>query len=212
MSFKMMTKASPFFILLFALYSAGCSTILPGSQPLFGEIAPLPDEEICRVAVLPFVNDSEYPLGDAIVTKVFSAQLQNVGGSLEVQEGNILKTYHQLHILPGVAPTPEQLHIIGDRINAQLIITGIVIDMREDRGPDNTVVPLIILEVQIHDGRTGEPLSKTYHRRWGSDYTKVMHFGTIHTVTGLTRQIAMEIINLWLQKGILQCNNVSRQS
>jgi len=205
-----MTKACTFFILFFAMYSAGCSPLLPGNQPVFGEIAPLPDEQVCRVGVLPFLNDSKYPLGDALATKIFSAQLQNVGGSLEIQEGNILKAYRQLHILPGLAPTPEQLLIIGDRINAQLLITGIVIEMREDRGPDNTVVPLVILEVQIHDGRSGEPLSKTYHRRWGSDYTKVMHFGTIHTITGLTRQIAMEIINLWLKKGILQCNNVSR--
>lgn len=208
----MTTRVRALFIVLLALYSSGCSALSYDDQPILGVMAPLPDELVCRVAVLPFINDSKYPQGDIIATKIFSAQFQNVEGSLEIQEGDILKVYRQLHIFPGVAPNLDQLQIIADRVNAQLLITGIVIEMREDRGLDGTVGPLVILEVQIHDGRTGEPLSKTYHRRRGSDYTKVMHFGTIHSVSGLTRQIALEIINLWFKKGLMQCNNDSPRS
>ncbi|MEJ2033737.1 MAG: hypothetical protein P8Y63_12025 [Deltaproteobacteria bacterium] len=158
------------------------------------------------MAVLPFLSDSDFPLADAIAGKVFATQLQESGDYLISQEGDILKVYKQLHILPGVAPTTEQLQIIADQVHAQLLITGVVLEMREDRGEHNTVNPLLVEEVQIRDGHSGETLWTTYHRRQGSDYKKTMHFGTIHTVSGLSRQMAVEIINLWFKKGLPQCD------
>jgi hypothetical protein len=169
-------------------------------------MAPLPPGPICRVAVLPFLNDSDFPLGDAIVSKVFAMQFQDSHNSLVIQEGDILKVYQQLHILPGEAPSLEQLQIIADRVNADLLITGIVLELREDRDKHSTVNPVLILNIQIHDGRNGETLWNAFHRRQGTDYKKTMHFGTIHTVTGLSRQMAEEIINLWFNKGLTQCD------
>lgn len=107
--------------------------------------------------------------------------------------------------MPGVSPTTEQFQIIAARINAQILVTGIIMEMREDPGEHRTVNPLLVLEVQIR-GRNGETLWTTFHRRQGTDYKKSMHFGTIHTVTGLSRQVAEEIINLWFKKGLKQCN------
>ena len=166
----------------------------------------MPSGRICRVAVLPFLNDSDFLFADAIVSKVFSAQLQEMGDYLIVQDGDILKIYQQLHILPGVAPTLEQLQIIADRAHAQLLISGVVLEMRENRGEHGTVNPLLIEEIQIRDGRNGETLWTVFHRRQGTDYKKTMHFGTLHTVTGLSRQMTEEIINLWFKKGLTQCN------
>lgn len=180
-------------------------------MPLYRQLAPLPADPVCRVAVLPFLNDSDFPLGDAIVSKVFTMQFQDSGNYLVIQEGDILKVYQQLHILPGVAPPLDQLQIIANRVNAQLLITGIILEMREDRGEHGTVNPMLIMDIQIRDGRSGETLWNTFHRRQGTDYKKTMHFGTIHTVTGLSRQMAEEIINLWLNKGLTQCD-VSPQS
>ena len=180
----------------------GCGT----QYPVHRQMAHLPAGKICRVAVLPFLNDSDFPLGDAIVSKVFEARLQNTGDYFIIQEGNILETYQQLHILPGTPPSLEQLHIIADRVNAQVLITGIVLEMREDPGEHKTVNPILIMEIQIRDGRNGEILWKTLHRRQGTDYKKTMHFGTIHTVTGLSRQMAEEIINLWFKKGLTKCS------
>ena len=160
--------------------------------------------------MLPFLNDSEYPLGDTIFKKTFAMQLQNSSNYMIIQEGDILKAYQQLHILPGQVPTFEQLQIIADRVYAHLLITGFIVEMREDPSYEG-VNPLIILEIQIRDVRSGETLWKTFHRRQGTDYKKTMHFGTVHTVTGLSRKMAEEIINLWLEKGLPQCD-VSPQS
>jgi len=190
-------------VLLCGSFCAGCAA---GQLPLQQQLTPLPSGPICRVAVLPFLNDSDFPLGDAIVSKVFAAQFQASGDYQLSQEGDILDIYQQLHLLPGTAPTLEQMRIIADRVNAQLLITGIVLEMRENRGEHGTVNPLLVEEIQIRDGRSGETLWTTFHRRQGTDYKKTMHFGTIHTVTGLSRQMAEEIINLWFEKGLAQCN------
>ena len=197
-----------FFILLLGLLSTGCAG--NDQLPLHRQMTPLPSGPICRVAVLPFLNDTDFPLGDAIVNKVFTTQFQDSGNYLIIQEGDILKVYQQLHILPGIAPSLDQLQIIADRVNVQLLITGIVIEMREDRGEYNTVNPVLIMEIQIRDGRNGEMLWTAFHRRQGTDYKTTMHFGTIHTVTGLSRQMAEEIINLWIKKGLNQCNVLPR--
>lgn len=194
--------------MLLAVLIGGCGTTLPGGRqlPLHRQAKPLPPEPVCRVAVLPFLSDSDYPLADAILNKVFTAQFEESGDHLVVQEGDILKIYQQLHLLPGEAPTLEQLQIVADRVNAQLLIGGNVLEMREAPGEHGTVNPMIVMELEIRDGRNGEILWTAFHRRQGTDYNKVMHFGTIHTVAGLGRQMAEEIINLWFKKGLPQCN------
>lgn len=174
------------------------------------EMAQLPPAPVCRVAVLPFLNDSDFPQGAVIAQKIFQAEFQSAGDYQVLQEADIRKTYQQRHIYTGWAPSLEAMKIVADRVNAQLLISGIVLEMREDPGPHLTVNPKIVLEIQIRDGRTGEVLWTTYHRRLGSDYTKTMHFGTIHSIAGLCRQMAIEIINLWFEKGLPQCNVLSR--
>jgi hypothetical protein len=195
-------------LLVFAAFSAGCASLWTSfdSLPMHRQVGPLPTVPVCRVAVLPFLNDSEFPFGDALVQKVFSAQFQQMNDHRVIQEGEVAKVYQQLHLLPGAAPSLEQYRIIADRVGAQLLLTGIVLEMRETPGEHQTVNPQLILEIQLRDAWSGEVLWTTFHRREGTDYKKTMHFGTIHTVTGLCRQMAEEIFNLWRKKGFAQCN------
>lgn len=201
-------KYKYFLPIFFLLAGVGCSPLLPWTDgvPMRREVSPLPSENGCRIAVLPFLNDSEFPQGGLLVQKVFAAQLLSSGEHLLTPEGDIVKAYQQLHLLPGAAPTLEQLRIIADRVNAPLLLTGIVLEMREGRSEHQTVNPQLILEVELRDPVNGEILWTTFHRRKGTDYKKTMHFGTLHTVTGLCRQMAEEIINLWYEKGFSQCN------
>jgi len=196
------------FLPILLLACVGCSPLLSWSNrvPMHREVSPLSSGTGCRIAVLPFLNDSEYPQGGVLVQKVFAAQLLSSGEHLLTPEGDIVKTYQQLHLLPGATPTLEQLRIVADRVNAPLLLTGIVLEMREKRSEHQTVNPQLTMEVELRDSVSGEILWTTFHRRNGTDYTKTMHFGTLHTVTGLSRQMAEEIINLWYEKGFSQCN------
>jgi hypothetical protein len=182
---------------------SGCAG---SGAPQHRQMAALPSGAVCRVAVLPFVNDSDFLNADAVLAKVLSARLQDSTDYLLAQDGDVLKAYRQLGLLPGRVPDLEQLQIIADRVDARLLISGIVLEMREDRGDHGSVNPVIVLEVQIRDGRSGEVLWTTFHRRQGADYKKTMHFGSIHTITGLSRRMVDEVITLWLKKGLTQCN------
>jgi polysaccharide biosynthesis protein PelC len=156
--------------------------------------------------VLPFVNETDYPLANSIAYKVFLAEFSTLGNYLVAQEGDVLKVYQQLRLLPGETPAPEQLGVLGSRLGVQLLITGRVLEMRENPGEHASVNPVLAVSVRLHEGPTGEGLWSTYHRREGTEYRKAMHFGKIHTVTGLSRQVAREIIQLWIQRGLTPCD------
>lgn len=178
-------------------------------MPLLAEMTPLPLDSSCRMAVLPFSNGTNYPLGDAIVGKAFSTQLSDLGENLVVQEGDVLKVYQQLRKFPHQALDLEQMQILGDRVDARLLITGDIIEMGEGFAKHNIVNPRLVIEMQIRDGSTGETLWTVFHRRQGSDYHKIMHFGTIYSMTDLARQMAVEIIKLMNERGIVQCDVLS---
>lgn len=188
--------------MLFALLTQACGTRLPYHQ----QRGPLPPGPICRVAVLPFVSESDFRLANTIAYKVFLAELNALGTYLVAQEGDVLRTYQQLRIFPAQAPTSEQLGVLGNRLGAQLLITGKVMEMGENPGERGSPTPVVALRVQIHDGPSGDSLWTTYHRRQGTEYRKTMHFGKIHTVTGLTHQMAREIIQLWREQGLTPCD------
>jgi len=202
-----MSLIKSIFPFLLLLPCVGCSLVLPwsDSMPIHQEVSPLPTRMGCQIAVLPFLNDSDYPQGGVLVQKVFAAQLWASGGYSLTPEGDIAKAYQQLHLLTGDTPTLEQLRIIANRINAPLLLTGTVLEMREGRSEHQTANPQLIMEVELRDPNSGEILWTTFHRRKGTDYKKTMHFGTLHTMTGLSRQMAEEIINLWHEKGFSKC-------
>jgi hypothetical protein len=205
---RLTRAARPFAAVILMLLCTACA--FREQLPYHRAKAPLPSGPVCRIAVLPFLNDSGFPQADAIVKKILMAQLQEAGDFQVLQDGDILKVYQQMNIYPGTAPVLEQMQLVADRINAQLLISGIVMVMREDPGEYATVNPKIIMALDIRDGHSGEILWTSYHNRKGSDYKKTMHFGTIYSIAGLSRQMVSEIINLWFEKGLPQCNVFSR--
>lgn len=194
----------PILLVALVLLCSGCAR--REHLPLLREMAPLPPPPICRVAVLPLQNNSDFLQGAGLVKKILMAELQKSGNYLIAQEADINKTFQQLRIMPGLKPSLGQMQFVADRIDAQILVTGVIIEMREDSGPNRTVDPKIILEINLRDGRNGEVLWTSYHRRYGSDYTKAMHFGAINSVAGLAQQMIDEIISNWFRKGLSQCS------
>jgi hypothetical protein len=192
------------FLLLLMLFISGCAT---KELPFLQRLRPLPaDEHICRVAVLPFTSESDYPQSAALVYKVLTAELTMLGNYIVTQEGDVDKLYLQLRIVPGQPPTREQLQILATRLDAQLLITGQVLEMRENKGAAKSVNPVLAMRLDILDGQTADVLWSVYHRRQGLDYQEVMHFGTINSVAGLCKQVGLEILNLTFKKGLPQCD------
>lgn len=172
--------------------------------PRVAALLPVPEHGVCRIAVLPFSNESKYPRGGLLFYKVFAAELVRTGQFDVVQEGDVRELYEQLHLLPGQEPTLEQVKIMGNRLGVEAVVLGTVLQMKEHRertGAD----PSLAIFVKILDARTGETLWTTYHRRQGSQFRKVMHFGMVYTLTSLAQRVSNEVLDVWLKKGLHGC-------
>lgn len=166
----------------------------------------LPDGgKICRVALLPFVNQSGYKQGEDIFGRVFASELTNSGNYQVAQEGDVRKFYQQMQLLPTRSPNVEQLRALADRLGAQVIISGTIVEMR-DKGESGSVLdPSVAVIVRIIEGVSGRTLWATYNRREGIQYRKIMHFGLVNSVTLLTKHVSAEIVEAWQKEGFLKC-------
>lgn len=185
-------------ILLFAL--CGCST----KVPMVKEVSPMPGDAACRVVLLPFLDESNFPQGGSLVNKVLLAELVDSGKFQVVDQGDVTKLYHQFRIYPNKMPTGDQLKMIGGRLSATLFIGGDILKMKETK-KSNFIETELTIALQLYDGRTGRAIWSTYHHRLGKDYKTILHFGQINTITDLAQRMSQEIINLWIEKGITPC-------
>jgi TolB-like protein len=158
----------------------------------------------CAVALLPFTNASRFEQGDLISQRVFAAELNRVGGIAVASEGDVQNIYRELRIFPNQPPDIEQIRVLGSRLDVQLLISGRITEMEERMG-DNYVNPVLALTLQVYDAKSGKTMWTTYHRREGSDYRTVMHFGLVNSVTQLSRIMSDEIIEEWFAEGMKQC-------
>jgi hypothetical protein len=207
MIFSPMHTARNIWTLIFFGYillaASGCGLPPPNLQ----QLAPIARDSICRVAILPFNNETSYSQGDIIMYRVFAAELSHRGKFMITPEGDVRKILHQMHTVPGEDFNIEQIRILADRLQAQLLITANIIEMDENMSSNRTNPTLAII-FRILDADSGRILWVTYHRREGGQYRKVMHFGVVNTVTELVRRVSHEIIESWFTVGGLpQCTD-----
>jgi hypothetical protein len=190
-----------FLLFLLLLECSACTSYQspPAARNGHAECGP-----VCRVAFLPFVNSSRFEQGNVIVQRILGAELTRVGGAEVASEGDVRNIYRELRIFPNQLPDIEQIKVIGSRLDVQIIVSGRITEMEEKMG-DNYVNPVLGVILQVYDGKSGQSLWTTYHRKEGSDYRKIMHFGLVNTVTQLSRIMADEIIEQWFAEGMKRC-------
>jgi len=191
-----------FLFLVCVTLTGGCG----GRVPLLQELAPLPPDAGCRVAVLPFVNRGDYPGGNELLYKIFTSELAGTGEFHIVNEADILKVYQQLALYPTRMADANQMQVIASRLGVTLFIGGDILRMTE-RPSGNEVHTEMSVVIRLYEGKTGDLLWETYHKRRGRDYKSVLHFGQINTVAGLAKQMVREIIDLWNTNGLTACGN-----
>jgi hypothetical protein len=196
---KILSRLLIYGVIVFAL--SGCGLPSPNLQ----QLAPIAQDNICRVAILPFNNETSYSQGDIVLYRVFAAELSQMGNFMIIPEGDVHNVLYQIHIVPGEDFNIEQIRILADRLQAQLLISANIIEMDEDVDGGRTNPRLAII-FRILDPETGRVLWVTYHRREGAQYRKIMHFGVVNTITELVRRISHEVVDDWFQVGGLpQC-------
>jgi hypothetical protein len=116
----------------------------------------------------------------------------------------VLELYRQFRLFPKDRPTQEQLQVIAERLGAELLVVGDILDMvEEDAGGEvNTELTMVL---GLRAGASGKLHWSTYHRRRGEEYRNVLHYGRVNTMSGLARRMADEIISYWIENGMRQC-------
>lgn len=167
---------------------------------------PLPDGgKICRVAVLPFFNQTGYKQADDMFSRVFVSELTNTGNYQVAQEGDVRKFYQQMHVLPNQVLGVEQLRAMADMLGVQVIIAGTVIEMQDKSDFNQRLDPSIAVVLRIIEGSSGRTLWATYNRREGIQYRQIMHFGLVNSLTSLAKHVSAEIVEAWNKEGFLKC-------
>jgi TolB-like protein len=187
-------------------------TLLLGSCALFREppvvlkMAELPLEgNVCRIAVLPFTNQTEYNMADTLFNRVFVSELIEKGHYLVAQEGDIRRILLQMRVLPGEQLSSEQIRAVADRLGAQIVISGAVLEMRDKIGYGRRLDPSLAVVLRIMEAASGRTLWVTYNRAEGRDYRNIMHFGVINSVATLAQQVSVEILKVWENEGLKEC-------
>ncbi len=176
-------------------------------DPSVNVMSDLPDDGyICRVAILPFVNQTGYVSGDRILYNAFAGVMNNNAKVLLAQEGDVRKILRQMKVFTGRYPDVEQMRALAGRLGVQLLITGTVVEMKDKSRGSASLDPSISLILRIVEGDSGRTLWTTYHRREGSQYRVLMHFGKVNTVTELAKIISQEIYDEWESKGFKKCS------
>lgn len=190
------------FILLLG-FAAACSI---KQKPTVLKQGALPDEgKICRIVVLPFLNQTNYTQADDILARVFISELVNKGDYQVAQEGDVRKFYQQMRLIPTQVPSVEQLRALADLLDAQVVISGTVVEMRDKSESGQRLDPSLAIIVRIIEGSSGRTLWASYIRREGKQYRKIMHFGLVNSVTSLASHVFAEIVAEWQKQGFKKC-------
>lgn len=162
-------------------------------------------ERICRVAVLPFGNDSRQSEAGLVMSRIFLGELVASDAFTTEAEGEVRLFMQRNRLLPGEPLSPPQYNDLARRMQVDAVVRGRITDLGLKQQSGEAPVPYLDLQVEVASARTGDLVLNTYHRRGGDDYRKAMHFGTVRTTSGLMAAAAREIITDWKERGMGQC-------
>jgi TolB-like protein len=198
--------ALKYWVVLVVLLLAGLVSCGIKQPPIIMEMAELPyGGEFCRIAVLPFTNQTEYPAAETIFTRVFTSELIANGNYVVAHEGDVRNILMQLRKLPGEVLSSEQLRALADRLGVQIVITGAVLEMRDRPGSGLSLDPSLAVVVRIMEASSGRTIWTTYNGSKGSQYRIFMHFGLVNSINALAKLSSAEIFKAWGKKGFKAC-------
>lgn len=193
------------------LVISGCVSVyfLLGCAPHPDSVytVPKPQTRLCRVALLPLLNESEDLTATALcyrtmLTELIAAPEVQISNPTDMK--NILR---RREIFPSniYAASP---HVLQD-IAAELGVDGylrVKILAYEQRSVGRSgKVPHIALQLELLQ-TDGSLVSQLFHARSGDEYRSLMHYGVIRTYTGLLARMMEEIIQEWDHEGQIGCD------
>lgn len=150
--------------------------------------------ERIRLAVLPFDNLSRSPGADRAVTQTILTYLLASDLFEVIEPGHVNKVLADLRIRsPTEEIDPETARKLGQRLNAELLLIGIVQEYGEVRVA-NDVYPAVSLSARILDAYTGSILWSASVAQTGADTVIIFDFGRITSLPKLTQVVIEKMV------------------
>ena len=144
-------KLSAWVTILLAL--TGCATHR-GARSTFHD--PNMDFSLIRsVAVLPFANLTTAPKAEERVRDVFMTMLQATGAVYVLPPGEVARGVSRVALPNPVAPTAEEVVRLAKNLEADVVITGTLLEYGEVRSASATA-NVISMSVQMMEAQTGK--------------------------------------------------------
>ncbi len=154
---------------------------------------------ICRVAVLPFVNQTKKEGVGEMLTRIVISEMVEQG--LDVTEEGVVKRFlERERYLPGTYVSADLIRKMGDEFGVRAVVGGVVTEAREV----GQQVKLGFI-FWVRDTRDGHFLWGTYYVREGEDYRTVLHFGKISSMSGLAGRMVEEILQASMKRRLFRC-------
>jgi hypothetical protein len=161
------------------------------------------DTNVCAMGVMPFENWTRNPTIGQLTTQVFTSELI-VSGAYNVTPLGELGLFRlRRRILPGELLRSEDYKSMASQLGVDVIVQGRVVEEGVDRSHGGVPTPYLSINIDLYDARTGRLLANSVHRRVGSEYRKIMHYGVVTTSSGLIQKMSQEIISDWSSKGVI---------
>ena len=163
------------------------------------------DIKLCRVVLLPFINESRSPQLSTQAYRIFFSEIARSALFRVEPEGDLQLFLYRNRIRSDTIWNSKLFLDLAQQLEVDGVVVAYIRGSNLAAGSSGSRNAFISLQVELHDARTGRLVLSSFLRRTGEDYTKLLHFGVVDTVSGLLQRMALEIISEWQEKGVSGC-------
>jgi hypothetical protein len=182
-------------VIVLAAYAGllpGCATHSQGNVTFHD---PNMDFSLIRsVAVLPFANLTVSPKAEDRVREVFMTMLQATGATYVIPPGEVARGISRSALSNPVAPTTEDVVRVAKNLEADVVITGTVLEYGEVRSA-TTTANVISLNVQMMEGQTGKVIWTGASTKGGIDAGKRLFGGGGEPMNDVTADAVNDLLH-----------------
>ena len=154
---------------------------------------------ICRVAVIPFINHTNRQGISELITKVVISELIQSGVEV-TEEGEIIRIikrerYQIINSVP-----VKIIKKIGQELNVDAVIGGEV--TKATKVGKHVCLGFFFW---VRDAKNGQFIWETYYIKNGEDYRKILHFGKVSSLSGLAQRMVHEVVRTSMKRSLFRC-------
>ena len=149
---------------------------------------------IRTVAVVPFSNLTPSARASERVRDVFMTMLQATGAVYVVPPGEVARAISRVGLTDQTAPTAEQVVALAKNLDADVVITGTVLEYGEVRSGSATA-NAISLSLEMLEGQTGRLVWSSSSTQGGVGAAKRLFGGGGEPMNVVTMKAVEDLIN-----------------